>query len=123
MTREEIEDLLEAFRANDAMENTRWYLMEGRRYARLTEEVLHSVWLSAWRDFHIHLKQSARDDYNDASAELRLRGLALPEHLIDPVQLEQAQARLREITDRPDVRARIMRDIRRFQEELATPRN
>jgi hypothetical protein len=123
MTREQAEKFVAAFQANDEMENTRWYLAEGRRYAGLTEEALNSAWLAAWRDSHIHLTQDGRDRYDDVCAELRLRALALPEHLIDPVERERGQARACEGADRPDVKARMEEDMRRFQEELARPTN
>ncbi len=123
MTKDRAEALFEAFVAHDEMELTRGYLAEGRRYAGLTDALLNSSWLGAWRDFHLDLQEAGRDRYNDLSAELRLRGLALPEHLISPEARQQVTARVSEIADHPDVQARLADAIKDFFKDWQKPRN
>jgi hypothetical protein len=118
------EKLYEAFRAHDEMENTLRYLAEGRCYAHWDEDALKSHWLGAWEDFFLYGGSTAAGEaYYDTSAELRLRGLALPEDRITASMRKQAIANFRDIWKRPGARERLSADLARFLQEWRKPRN
>jgi hypothetical protein len=123
MVDDDAEKLFDAFYAHDEMENTRRYLAEGRSCADWSDDALKRQWLGAWEDFLVHRSELAGGVYYDTSAELRLRGLALPEDRISVEARKKVLANARDALNRPEVRARISVDIDRFCKEWEKPRN
>jgi hypothetical protein len=76
-----------AFLENERFEQTRDYLRRGRPYAGLALVDLEARWVAAFRDFAADIG----DDVDlvrmfDLEAEHRLRGLGLPEELVEEEQ-------------------------------------
>jgi hypothetical protein len=117
------EKLYEAFRAHHEMEDIIRYLVDGRSCAHESDEDLESRWLGAWEDFFLYGSSFAAETYFDTSAELRLRGLALPEECITASMRKQAIANFRDTWNRPHVQKRLSADLNRFFREWEKPRN
>lgn len=117
------DELSAAFFTHNDMEETIRYLAEGRSLADWDDESLKSLWLEAWEHFLFHHSTFASDTHDDASAELRLRGLTPPRERISDAARQKLVANAREGWRRPEVRARIAADIRRFCQEWEKPRN
>ena len=123
MADEAARELLEPLMLHYEVCKTYWYVTSGRRYADLAEEVLNGCWVSAWRDLHLRLKRSTCVEYAYLSAELRLRGLARPDHLITDDDREGAMMRLAEVVAYPEVERLLLDDLNRFRTTLAQPKH
>lgn len=117
------EELYEAFRAHDEMEDTIRYLADGRSCAHESDRDLKIRWLGAWEGFFLYGSSFAAETYYDTSAELRLRGVAPPEERITASMRKQAIANSHDIWKKPDVQERLSADINRFFREWEMPRN
>jgi hypothetical protein len=112
-------DFIGLFVANREMEDTRSYLDRGRAFADLTNEALNAAWVKACRAVHGRSSSSREAEFRDLKAELRLRGLKYPLHLVKP-ETERTVKRLREATPADNATTRRMEEeIRRFKEQLA----
>ena len=86
-----IDQLVESVLAHEQMEEIRAYVARGRSFASLTAEELADAWVAAV--VAVAFGDDDRlDDWSDLGAELELRGLARPEHLVPA----QAMAALRQ---------------------------
>lgn len=74
--------LVAAFLGDMEMEQTRAYLARGRVYAELPDKVLRKRWAKAYEAFFVAEDASVETELHDADAEIRLRGLKPPLHLI-----------------------------------------
>ena len=121
MTDGRIERLFQAFKDSVDMDDTHWYLERGRAYAGLAIDALEAAWVDAFTAFLGRGDHGREIEYFDLSAEFRLRGLSLPEHLIAS-EVERVTKRVREASlTRSDEG---LRDhIRHFFSELAAPKN
>jgi hypothetical protein len=115
--------LIEAFRLHDEMEATRHYLAEGRRYAGLDDDRLKAEWLRAMVDFLVRMMESGRDESSDLGAELRLRGLPLPELHLSPAERQQMLTNVRTFGQDPQLQKRLEADLEQFLKQLAAPKN
>ena len=74
--------LVSTFLADVEMEQTQAYLTRGRAYAELPNAALRKQWAKAYEAFFVAEEASAQTELHDTDAEIRLRGLKPPVHLI-----------------------------------------
>lgn len=67
---------------NELFEQTSDYLARGRRFENFDVDQLNEEWAKAFRQFVILHAGPHLRDMDDAGAELRLRGVGLPTHLV-----------------------------------------
>jgi hypothetical protein len=118
MTRQKPDKITAAFQAHCEMENAARYLNSGRRFAGLGKKALIAEWLAAFRDSSLELRQDRARDLDDVGAELSLRGIPSPAHLIPPDVKKQAAARLAPFL--PRARQRWTDSYHRFLDEWKT---
>jgi hypothetical protein len=94
MTSQPTKQLLQAFIASEEMDNAACHLRAGRRLAHLSDEALKVRWASAWRLYYDEYQPDLWPACSDADAELTLRRLSRPEHLIPPWSRKRIVARL-----------------------------
>jgi hypothetical protein len=116
-----IEAIVDALLESDKMESTARYLTSGRRFASLETEAIKKRWTQAARTFLISYGGVSPREMDDLSSELGLRKVALP---CEEVSAEAAAvARRIEHDHDPEGHARIRDRIRRFRDDLESPRN
>jgi hypothetical protein len=115
--------LVQAFIANEEMDNVARYLRAGRRLAHLSDLALKRFWADAWRAYYDERKADRWSDCQGADAELTLRQLPRPERLIPREARRRIVARAREAGQRPDVNRRLREDIQDFVCRCAARRN
>jgi hypothetical protein len=115
------EAIVDALLESDQMESTARYLRSGRRFASLETEEIKKCWIQAARTFLISYGGVNPREMDDLGSELGLRKVALP---CEDIRDETA-AVLRRIgrDDDPEGHARILERIRRFRDDLESPRN
>lgn len=79
--RDPVGELVEALSADGEMQQMKIYLEEGRAYGSLAVEKLNGRWVAALTAVS-HGDDTRLDEWSDLAAELRLRRLPLPEHLV-----------------------------------------
>jgi len=123
MTAKRANAIVEAFIASEEMDNAARYLQAGRRLARLSDAALKAHWADAWRGYYDERRAERWDDCIDADAELTLRRLPRPEHLVPAEARKRVIARTREVAQRADVNERLREDIEDFVRRSAARRN
>jgi hypothetical protein len=118
-----IKTFAEAFFACEEMDNVARYLNAGRRLALLSAAALKRAWADAWRAYYDERKADRWGDCIDADAELTLRQLPRPEHLIPREARRRIVARLRENGRRPEVSQRRREEFQHFLRQCAARRN
>jgi len=118
-----IKTFAEAFFACQEMDNVARYLNAGRRLALLSGAALKQAWADAWRAYYDERKADRWGDCIDADAELALRQLPRPEHLIPREARRRIVARLREYGRRSEVSQRRREDFQHFLRQCAARRN
>jgi hypothetical protein len=121
MNKKEASRILATFQAHAAMENAAHYLRRGRRFADVGKKALVAEWLAAFRDSSLDLRQDRARDLDDVTAELSLRGMRSPEHLIPADVRKRAAARLAPYL--PKARERLNDDYHRFLAEWKARKN
>jgi hypothetical protein len=91
------------------MEETQDYLARGRRFSGLTADALNDAWATAFKDVFSNENRSRVRDLDDLGAELRLRELELPEHLVAPEMAGLRERLIREgpLVENPELDRRI----------------
>lgn len=116
--------LLGAFLADLAMNNMARYAARGRRYAGLDDDALDRLWTETWRHRLLDGQPHPRDvDYDDLSAELRLRGRGIPRKLIARERRRHVIARAAPLSPRSALRAELEDQLRDFFEAWRGPRH
>jgi len=118
-----IKTFAEAFFACQEMDNVARYLNAGRRLALLSGAALKQAWADAWRAYYDERKADRWGDCIDADAELALRQLPRPEHLIPRATRRRIVARLRANGRRPEVSQQRLEDFQHFLRQCAARRN
>jgi hypothetical protein len=118
-----IKTFAQAFFACEEMDNVARYLQAGRRLALLGNAALKQLWADAWRTYYDERKADRWGDCIDADAELALRQLPRPEHLIPREAHRRIVARLRENGRRPEVSQRRLEEFQHFLRQCAARRN
>jgi hypothetical protein len=115
-------DFTHAFLDNVAMEEARAYMERGRRFREMPIEELNQAWADAF-DLVCGLGERTRiEDLSDLGAELSLRGLEKPAHLVQDA-MKRAQARVAGFPDNPAGLNALRDDIGRFLAEMKKPKN
>jgi copper homeostasis protein CutC len=114
-------EAIDALIKSDQMESTARYLTSGRRFANLETEEIKQRWTEATRTFLISYGGVNPREMDDLGSELGVRKVALPyKNVRDETA---AVARRIEHDDDPEGRARIRDRIRKFFDDLESPRN
>src|SRR6478609_1749091 len=109
-----------AFVVHNEMEQTRAYLERGRRFEHMPVEALNEGWAAAFKLVLLPKDQRRPSDQHDFGAELRLRGLEIPYHLVQDAMNELRQ-RIRD--NREAARDSLLEDLGRFLDEMDNPKN
>jgi hypothetical protein len=123
MTAKQANTILQAFIASEEMDNAARYLQAGRRLARLSDAALKALWADAWRRYCDEHWAERWTDCIDTDAELTLRRLPRPEHLIPAESWKRVIALSREVARRPNINQRLGEDIEDFVRQSAARRN
>ena len=100
--------------AQDDAEALQNYLGRGRRFQGLDAESLKDQWTAAARRFFLSLGEEGSQEMSDAAAELGLREIDPPMHLVEN-ELAIAREQLKHDKDDPEIRARIRARIRELR--------
>jgi hypothetical protein len=119
--KDRIETILEAFMDHQAMEETRSYLARGRRFAGLPDDALSKSWAAAFTAVCADGDERRETDLDDFGAELGLRKLERPEHLIHPRAMQAAQERVR--NSQHEAFGPVTEAIGRFMATMDQPKN
>lgn len=115
--------LLQSFLAHEAMKNMERYAAEGRRFARLDDRDLDRDWITAWRRTLLDREpHPLHYDYDDLSAELRLRGRPYPKKLIDKEERRDIMARAAPLGPHSELWAELEDELAEFFEAWRRPR-
>lgn len=96
------------------------YLSRGRRFREGSDDQIREAWATAFESALGRGDRSQRGDLEDLFAELHVRGLEAPSHLVKDT-MERLANQMRQ---RPDVAKEAAREvIGQFMESLRTPRN
>jgi hypothetical protein len=116
-------DILEAFIASEEMDNAARYLQAGRRFADHTDDALNAVWAHSWRASYDENWWGRSEDYIDADAELTLRRLPRPDHLIPPDSRRRVVDCIRALRRQSDTSRELMKRYEDFVQQCAARRN
>jgi len=119
---DKIEEFTDAFLDHIGMEEARVYLERGRRFRDMPVEDLHQAWADAFDLVCGHGDEKWREDLNDLGAELRLRRLEKPAHLVQDA-MKRASARVSSFRGNDEGRKTVRDDIGRFLDEMEKPKN
>lgn len=114
------EALVTAFLDHLAMEEVRVYLERGRRFSAVPDEDLNKAWVVVF-ELCANGDQSNAAELDDLGAELELRGLSKPDHLVSRQAMDAVQRRLRELPR--ELRQAAMSKISQFLEDIDKPKN
>jgi hypothetical protein len=116
-----IDAITQAFMDHQAMEETRSYLARGRRFEGLSVEDLNQGWAAAFTSVCANGDQSRAIDLEDFGAELGLRNLERPDHLVHRDAMKMAQERVR--NSRLEAFGPLMEAVGKFRDEMDKPKN
>ena len=117
---DDADQFAKAFVVHNEMEQTRAYLERGRRFEHMPVEALNEGWAAAFKRVLLPKDQRRPGDQHDFGAELRLRGLEIPYHLVQDA-MNELQRRIR---DNPEAaRDSLLEDLGRFLDEMDKPKN
>ena len=119
--KDRIDAIVQAVIDHQAMEDTRSYLERGRRFEGLTVDALNDGWAAAFTAVCAYGDESRETDLDDLGAELGLRNLKRPEHLVRPRAMQAAQARV--VNSQHEAFGPVTEAIDRFMERMDEPKN
>jgi hypothetical protein len=119
--KDRIDAILQAFLDHQAMEETRSYLERGRRFEGLADGDLGKRWAAAFTAVCADGDESREADLDDLGAELGLRNLTRPAHLVHPRAMKAAQARV--ANSQHEAFGPVREAIGRFMERMDEPKN
>lgn len=115
---ESVDELLASIQKSamdeSTMDEMQSYVERGRRFQNTELEALKQNWatsLSRW--FADPENRAAHLDADDSEAELRLRGLEPPDHLVDADAKEMARARIIQAAEDPAALERLQSALKR----------
>ena len=117
--REDPEAIVNAFLQHKSLEQTRDYLVRGRRFAKLDVAQLNEDWIIAVRSWLAHKDRTNERMMDDLAAELRLRGIEPPYVAVEH-ELADRSAQTKE-TERKKVLSAVAREIGEFMRENQRP--
>ncbi len=92
-----IDDIIQAFLDHEAMTQTASYLGRGRRFEGLSVDALNKEWAATFTTVCAEGDGRRATDLEDLGAELGLRKLGRPEHLVSQEAMRTAQERVRRL--------------------------
>jgi hypothetical protein len=110
----------QAFMDHQAMEETKSYLERGRRFEGLSVEDLNRGWAAAFTAVCADGDRRRATDLDDFGAELGLRKLEKPDHLVRDA-MKIVQQRIRDA--RPEMFEAVKEAIGKFMDEMDKPKN
>ena len=119
--KDRIDAIVQAFLDHQAMEETRSYLERGRPFEGLADDALGKQWAAAFTAVCADGDDSRHTDLDDLGAELGLRNIERPAHLVHPRAMQAAQERERNSQHEafgPETEA-----IGRFMATMEQPKN
>ena len=117
---DDIDPMAKAFLDSQEMEETRAYLERGREFKGAPVEGINEAWALAFKLVYEHGETSHRAQLDDLAAELRLRGVEPPGHLVQDT-IRALQERLRNTAE--TARDTLLENVRRFLDQLEKPKN
>jgi hypothetical protein len=117
---DDMDPMAKAFLDHQEMEETRAYLERGREFKGAPAEGIEEAWAVAFKLVYEYGESSHRDQLNDLAAELRLRGLEPPGHLVQET-IGVLQERLRDTAE--VARDSLLENVKSFLEQLEKPKN
>ena len=112
---EDIDPMAKAFLDHQEMEETRAYLERGREFDGAPVEGISEAWALAFKLVYEYGETGHRHQLDDLAAELRLRGLEPPGHLVQDT-IRVLQERIRDTAGM--TRDALLENVRRFLDEL-----
>ncbi len=106
--------ITQAFIDRQAMEETKSYLERGRRFEGLTVEDLNKGWAAAFTSVCADGDESRTTDLDDCGAELGLRKLEKPDHLVRSDAMRNA---------RLEAFGPVSEAVGKFMDEMDKPKN
>ena len=110
-------ELRAALAESNLMDYAAYYHRVGRRFGHLSDVQLNRTWVAAQRARYDANRQDLWPDWRDAEAELLLRGLPRPHHLLRPKTKERILAQSvkdrQEIEANPELKMKIEDFVRR----------
>lgn len=110
-----VDQLVETVIAHEQMQEMQTYLVRGRPHAALTVEALREAWVSAVTAVAFG-DDDQLDNWADLGAELELRALARPDHLVPAEAMAALQARIAQST--PEHFEAVEKHVRRVRRHL-----
>src|SRR6478609_1259646 len=117
---DDIDPMAKAFLDSQEMDETRAYLERGRAFSGAPVEGINEAWALAFKLVYEHGETGHRNQLDDLAAELRLRGLEPPGHLVQDT-IRVLKERLRDTAGA--ARDTLLENVRRFLEQLGKPKN
>jgi hypothetical protein len=119
--KDRIDAIVQAFLDHQAMEETKSYLERGRRFESLADDDLGKRWAAAFTAVCAHGDETREADLDDLGAELGLRNLERPAHLVHPRAMKAAQARVE--NSQHEAIGPVTEAIGRFMASMDEPKN
>jgi hypothetical protein len=94
------------------------YLAQGRRFEHMSVESLNECWTVAFKVWARHRTPASSRDYQDADAELRLRGVEPPRDTIKE-EIAALQKESKELRHDPE----IIKDVNARRQTLLSPKD
>jgi hypothetical protein len=112
---------IDALLASERMECTESYLFRGRRFVGMETDEIKQSWIAATRKFQVSYGEVDPREMDDLLSELELRKVDPPWGAVRDETNRVMQRIKRE--DDPETRARVRARIRKFRDDLESPRN
>jgi len=116
----EANKIVQALLAHNQMEEVAAYLRRGRPFKEASEADLNRAWAAAFELSLGHGERQYRQQLDDLGAELQLRGIEPPVHLVEKT-MEKIQQRIRDMP--PDARDAARDAIGYFIEKMNEPKH
>jgi hypothetical protein len=120
MTKEEADKTVQALLANKQMEEVAEYLRRGRPFKEMPQADLNKGWAAAFELVLEHREKQYRQQLDDFGAELNVRGIEPPAHLVEKT-MEKIKQR---ILDMPaEAHDAALDAVIDFMDEINKPKN
>jgi hypothetical protein len=113
--------IINALLASERMECTRNYLSRGRRFGGMETDEIKQRWIAATRKYQVSYGEVDPREMDDLTSELDLRKVEPPREAVRDETKRVAERIKRD--DDPETHARVRARIRKFLDDLESPRN
>jgi hypothetical protein len=121
-----LEDLVEAYVAEQRIDRLRDYVARGRPLAGLSEQTLSTQWVELYRAVKALEQEHRHSELTDLRSEYDLRGVEPPMHLVSEqaaIFTERFNRQSREFQPAPGEMERFEEKLAELQERLGQPKN